>query len=231
MSALAIDLRGRIGELELDVRFESSAVVTAFVGPNGAGKSTLLRMLAGAPLSIEGTVTIAGVTIVDTSRGLVMPPGERRVGYLPQSLALFPHLSVLDNVSFGCRDHVKARAVLERVGCAALEARRPAQLSGGEAQRVALARALAADPHALLLDEPLAALDVAHRRAMRAFLGELLTERGRPALLVTHDARDLRALAGYVVVLERGRVVQAGTLAELARAPATDFVAELLAPV
>ena len=231
MSAWSVDLRGRIGELTLDVRFESSAAVTALIGPNGAGKSTLLRVLAGAALPIEGRVRIAGQPMIDTAQRLALPAEQRRVGYLPQGLALFPHLSVLQNVAFGCSDLSTARRLLERVGCAALESRAPAQLSGGEAQRVALARALATEPHALLLDEPLAALDVAHRRTLRAFLAELLAERARPTLLVSHDARDVRALAGHAVVLERGRVVQQGTLAELERAPATEFVAELLGAV
>jgi ABC-type sulfate/molybdate transport systems ATPase subunit len=236
MSTFAIDLRGRIGTLELDVRFETSATITAVIGPNGAGKSTLLRMLAGAPLSVEGTASVQGGALIDTARNLCVPPDARRLGYLPQGLALFPHLSALENVAFGCAGdralrERRARELLQSAGAAHLADRLPKQLSGGEAQRVALARALAPEPRALLLDEPLAALDVSHRRTMRSFLGALLEESGRPALLVTHDARDVLALAQYVVVLERGKVVQQGTAEQLAAAPATELVAELLGSV
>jgi len=236
MSTFAIDLRGRIGSLELDVRFETSAAITAVIGPNGAGKTTLLRMLAGAPIAVEGTASVQGGTLIDTARNVCLPPDARRLGYLPQGLALFPHLSALQNVAFGCagdgaqREH-RARELLQSAGAAHLADRLPKQLSGGEAQRVALARALAPEPRALLLDEPLAALDVSHRRSMRSFLGALLEDSGRPALLVTHDARDVLALAQQVVVLERGKVVQQGTVEELSAAPATELVAELLGSV
>jgi len=235
-STFAIDLRGRIGTLDLDIRFETSAAITAVIGPNGAGKSTLLRMLAGAPLRVEGTASVQGGTLIDTARNLCVPPDARRLGYLPQGLALFPHLTALQNVAFGCagdaelRDR-RARELLASAGAAQLADRLPKELSGGEAQRVALARALAPEPRALLLDEPLAALDVSHRRTMRSFLGELLEASGRPALLVTHDARDVLALAQHVVVLERGKVVQQGTAQALAAAPATELVAELLGSV
>jgi ABC-type sulfate/molybdate transport systems ATPase subunit len=236
MSSFAINLQSRIGTLELDVRFESRAAITALVGPNGAGKSTLLRILAGAPIAASGTASVQGGPLIDSSRGLWVPPDARRVGYLPQGLALFPHLTALENVAFGCagddeRSARRARELLKSVGAAHLAERFPNALSGGEAQRVALARALGPEPRALLLDEPLAALDITHRRSMRSFLGELLRESGRPALLVTHDARDVLALAEHVVVLERGKVVQQGSADELASAPATDFVAELLGSV
>ncbi|MCH9680171.1 MAG: ATP-binding cassette domain-containing protein, partial [Deltaproteobacteria bacterium] len=151
---------------------------------------------------------------------------------------LFPHLSALDNVAFGLahgpvassrtqrRD--AAMALLERLGCPALASRMPAGLSGGERQRIALARALVVDPDLLLLDEPLSALDIASRRSMRTFLVEHLTQRAKPAIIVTHDPRDIRALDAETFVLEGGRIVQRGTSGALQQAPATDFVAELL---
>jgi len=236
MSTFSVELRGRIGTLELDIRFESSAAITAVVGPNGAGKSTLLRVLAGAELAMQGKASAAGGTLFDSARSLWVPPEARRLGYLPQGLALFPHLNVLDNVAFGCAGDAQQRLSQAAMQLRSVEAehlaeRMPAQLSGGEAQRVALARALAAQPRALLLDEPLAALDVAHRRSTRAFLAALLRQNERPALLVSHDARDVRALAEHVVVLEHGKVIQQGSADELARAPASDFVAELLGTV
>jgi molybdate transport system ATP-binding protein len=236
MSTFSVSLQSRIGTLELDVRFESDAAITAIVGPNGAGKSTLLRILAGAPIAATGSASVQGGPLIDSASGLWVPPDARRLGYLPQGLALFPHMSALENVAFGCAGSAeasahRARALLKSVAAEHLAERIPTALSGGEAQRVALARALGPEPRALLLDEPLAALDITHRRGMRAFLGQLLRDSGRPALLVTHDARDVLALAEHVVALEHGKVVQQGSAQELARAPATEFVAELLGSV
>lgn len=236
MSTFAVSLQSRIGTLALDVRFESDAAITALVGTNGAGKSTLLRILAGAPIAATGSASVQGGPLIDSARALWVPPDARRLGYLPQSLALFPHMTALENVAFGCAGSAeesaqRARQLLESVAAEHLAERMPKALSGGEAQRVALARALGPEPRALLLDEPLAALDITHRRGMRAFLGQMLRDSGRPALLVTHDARDVLALAEHVVVLEHGKVVQQGSAQELASAPATDFVAELLGSV
>jgi ABC-type sulfate/molybdate transport systems ATPase subunit len=156
---------------------------------------------------------------------------------VPQSYALFPHLSAVDNVSFGLASRAhsqpaharreQARRWLAELGSAGLAQGVPRELSGGEQQRVALARALIVEPDVLLLDEPLAALDTTSRRTMRAFLAGHLQKRARPALVVSHDVKDVLALGGQVAVLENGRVVQRGSAQELARHPNTAFVAEL----
>jgi molybdate transport system ATP-binding protein len=231
-----IELRGRIGGLVMDVRLEAGDGPTIVVGPNGAGKTTLLRAIAGADTGLQGIIRLGDHTLLDTTAGVCLPPDARRIGYVPQGLGLFPHLSALDNVAFGLSGRgpaarLRAEAALERLGARQLAARRPHELSGGERQRIALARALAPEPAGLLMDEPLSALDVGQRRRTRAFLAEHLRRAGRPALVVTHDLRDILVLDGELIVLEAGRVVQQGRAEALARAPATEFVADLLEPL
>jgi ABC-type sulfate/molybdate transport systems ATPase subunit len=228
-----VDVRMRLGALDLDVAVEGSEEPVALIGPNGSGKTTLLRTIAGAYRPEAGRIRVDGETLFDSTTGVDAPPEARRVGYVPQGYGLFPHLTVLDNVAFGwlqgsslSKDERRARAseLLDRVGCTALADRPPAGLSGGEQQRVALARALAVRPGILLLDEPLAALDARARRVVRSYLAEYLAGRKGPALVVSHDARDVRALNGPVCVIEQGRIVQRGRAEELAAAPATEFV-------
>jgi molybdate transport system ATP-binding protein len=230
-----VELRGRIGSLALDLCFEAGDGPTIVIGPNGAGKTTLLRAIAGADMGLRGRVRLGDRTLLDTAGGVCLPPDARRLGYVPQGLGLFPHLRALDNVAFGCgrgpAARQRAHAVLERLGAPHLADRRPHELSGGERQRIALARALAPEPHGLLLDEPLSALDAGQRRRTRAFLAEHLRRAGRPALVVTHDLRDILAIDGEILVLEAGRVVQQGRADELARAPASELVEELLGPL
>jgi molybdate transport system ATP-binding protein len=226
MTGLTATLRVRRGQFALDAEFAVPAGgVLGVIGPNGAGKSTLLLALAGAIGLDEGAVAIDGVE-VDAA------PERRGVGVVFQDALLFPHLSVLDNVAFGPRERGQTRAAaralarswLDRLGIAPLAHRRPGGLSGGEAQRVALARALAVAPRLLLLDEPLAALDVEVRDAVRADLAAHVHDFGGVTVVVAHDREDVAALAEQVLVIEAGRVVQRGTLAELTAAPATEFV-------
>ena len=229
-----VQVRMRLGVLELDVDLEGGDEPVALIGPNGSGKTTLLRTIAGAHRADAGRIRIGEEDVFDGATGLDLPPEARRVGYVPQGYGLFPHLSVAENVAFGSiarsprqgREARRARAgeLLQRVGCVHLIDRRPAGLSGGEQQRVALARALAVEPNMLLLDEPLAALDAQARRAVRNYLAEHLSQRSGPALVVSHDLRDVRALGGPVCVIEDGRIVQRGLPDELAARPATDFV-------
>ena len=199
------------------------------VGPNGAGKTQTLMMILGATRPSRGRVTLDGRPLFDDERGVDLPVEQRRIGFLPQRYALFPHLDVLSNVGYGIaapsRDERRrlAREMLRELDAEALATRRPAELSGGETQRVALARALASRPRALLLDEPLAALDVSLRRDMRRFLAERLRAWSLPTVVVTHDRADAEALDGEVVVLEAGAVVQRGRLAELAARPGHPF--------
>jgi molybdate transport system ATP-binding protein len=200
--------------------------VLGIVGPNGAGKSSILAAIAGL-VDAAGAIRLG-------DRELAGVPAERRgVGLVFQDFLLFPHLTVRDNVAFSARvrgrgwtaARAKADPWLSRFDLTELAERHPNALSGGQAQRVALARALAADPAVLLLDEPMASLDVEIRDAVRADLAGHLREFGGPAIVVTHDRDDAAALCDEVLVLERGRVVQRGTLAELAAAPATAWVA------
>jgi ABC-type sulfate/molybdate transport systems ATPase subunit len=222
-----------MGTLDLDLDLRGDDTPVAIIGPNGSGKTTLLRTIAGAYRPDAGMIRVSEDTLFDADSGVDLPPERRGVGYVPQGYGLFSHLSALDNVAFswisrGVARMERRRAALrlmERMGCAHLADRSPATLSGGEQQRVALARALTAEPRMLLLDEPLAALDAPSRRAIRSYLAEHLAERHGPALVVSHEARDIHALKAFVYVIERGCVVQSGTAEALASAPATEFVA------
>jgi molybdate transport system ATP-binding protein len=230
-------VRLRRGALDLDVAIAGHpGTITAVLGPNGAGKTTLLEALVGTLAIDDGHLRLGGRSLDDPATGAFVPPEGRRVGYVPQDLLLLPHLRVVDNVAFGLRAAGRPREVaravamawLEVVGLADRARDRPASLSGGQAQRVALARALAVDPALLLLDEPLAALDASTRGATRRDLRAHLAGVGAVTVLVTHDPLDALTLAHDVVVLEAGRVTQAGPTAEVAARPRTRYVADLL---
>jgi molybdate transport system ATP-binding protein len=237
MSALEVELQGTAGTLPIEIAFRAQARPLVLVGPNGAGKTQTLMMILGATRPSRGRVTLDGAALFDAEHGLDLPVEQRQIGFLPQRYALFPHLDVLSNVGYGIAapDRAErlrlAREMLRDLDVEALATRHPAELSGGETQRVALARALAARPRALLLDEPLAALDVSLRRDVRRFLTERLRIWSLPTVVVTHDRADAEALDGDVVVLEGGAVVQRGQLAALAAHPATPFVKRLVAGV
>lgn len=234
---LVADVGVALGPLELDAHLGAGpGEVVAVMGPNGAGKSTLLRALVGLTPLDHGSIALDGEVLDDPDSGRFVPPDRRRVGVVFQDLVLFPHLTAVDNVAFGLREAGRDRAGAQRTAAAWLDrvglgdvAERPApQLSGGQAQRVALARALAPEPRLVLLDEPLTALDAATRAEVRRDLGRHLRDLAVPAVVVTHDAVDAVALADRVVVLEAGRVVQTGALAELSSRPRTRYVADLL---
>jgi molybdate transport system ATP-binding protein len=210
----------RAFDLELTLDVESTV---ALVGPSGAGKTTVLRAVAGLTRPQSGRIAAGGDTWFDGARGVCLAPDRRRVGLVFQDYALFPHMTVRQNVEYGRRR--KADEYLERFGIAGLEGARPHELSGGERQRVALARALAREPDVLLLDEPLAALDAHTKTTVRSELQELLAGLAIPALLVTHDFEDAAALADRVGVLVDGKLLQSGTAAELVARPADPFVA------
>nr|WP_216845738.1 ABC transporter ATP-binding protein [Rathayibacter sp. VKM Ac-2857] len=219
---------------DIALRVEAGTT-TAVLGPNGAGKSTLVGLLAGLLRADDGRATLAGVTLFDSARRLHLPPHRRRIALLAQDPLLFPHLSVLDNVAFGPRSTGSGRSAavgtartwLEAVDAVDLADRRPAQLSGGQAQRVALARALAPSPELLLLDEPMAALDVSVAPLLRRMLRRVLP--GRTTILITHDVLDAYTLADRVVVLHDGRVIENGPTHEVLERPQSPFTAELAA--
>ncbi|MGH2571114.1 MAG: sulfate/molybdate ABC transporter ATP-binding protein [bacterium] len=226
--ALHVDAAISFGRFALDAAFAvEPGEVVALVGPNGSGKTTCLGVIAGLLRPDRARIVLGERVLMDTERGVDVPPERRGVGLLFQDFALFPHLTVEDNVRYGARSREAPRAWLERLGIAALAHERNRRLSGGQRQRVALARALAAEPEALLLDEPLAALDVATRASVRAELRRFLADVGLPTIVVTHDPVDALVLGTRIVVLEEGRVTQAGPLDELLGKPRTAFVAQL----
>ncbi|HEV2591196.1 MAG TPA: ABC transporter ATP-binding protein [Gaiellaceae bacterium] len=208
----------RAFDLELSLRVASTV---ALVGPSGAGKSTVLNAVAGLVRPSAGKIVCAGE--VWSGPGAFARPEERSVGLVYQDYALFPHMTVRQNVEYSRRHH--ADAYLERLGISHLTNAKPARLSGGERQRVALARALAREPRVLLLDEPLSALDAHTKVGVRGELQQLLAELDIPVLLVTHDFEDAAALAGSVGVLVDGRLRQLGSPAELVSSPSDPFVA------
>ncbi|HEY6875124.1 MAG TPA: ABC transporter ATP-binding protein [Candidatus Dormibacteraeota bacterium] len=225
-------VRLRQGDLELDVKLEiKPGEVVALLGPNGAGKTTLLRALAGLVPIDSGYVRLDGLTLEDTSTRTYVPTEKRPIGFVFQDYLLFPHMSVLDNVAFGLRGaDAKSHAAswLERVGLRDFTASRPQQLSGGQRQRAALARALGPDPRLLLLDEPMAALDASARAEVRRDLKRHLSTFEGIRLLVTHDPLEAVALADRLLVIEKGRLVQEGTPAEVAARPRSAYVADLV---
>ena len=198
----------------------------ALVGPSGAGKTTVLRAIAGAIRPAAGRVAVGERVLFDRDRRIDLPPEARRVGYVFQEYALFPHMTVRDNVGFAGRARVDE--LLERFGIAGLADARPGALSGGERQRVALARAIAGDPQVLLLDEPLSALDAHTRERVRAELRGLLHDLALPTVMVTHDFQDATALADRVGVIVAGRVRQMGTPEGLLAEPEDAFVASFV---
>ena len=227
----------RLGTLDLDVSIEAApGEIVAVLGPNGAGKSTFLRAVAGLVPLTAGRVELDGVVLEDAARDIHLAPERRPIGVVFQDYLLFPHLSVLENVAFGLRARgvgardarVTAGSWLDRLGVADYAQARPRTLSGGQAQRVALARALAIDPRLLLLDEPLAALDASSRGAVRRDLKRHLASFAGIRIVITHDPLEAVALADRLVILERGRVVQTGSPAEVTQRPRSRYVADLV---
>jgi len=226
-----------LGSLALDVELAvDDGEVVALLGPNGAGKTTVFRCLAGLLPLDGGHIRVDGRALDDPTDGVFVRPERRPVGVVFQDYLLFPNLSALENVAFGLRARgvaareARGRAAswLERVGLADHAAHRPSALSGGQAQRVALARAMATEPRLLLLDEPLAALDAGTRGEVRRDLRRHLDAVDGVHLLVTHDPVDAYALADRVIIIESGRIVQSGTLADVTARPRSRYIADLV---
>jgi molybdate transport system ATP-binding protein len=232
---LSLAVETELGDLGLQVELEVAAgECLALAGPSGAGKTSVLRIAAGLLSPERGRVTCGERVWLDRAGGIDLPPEQRRCGFVFQHYALFPHLSAWQNVGYGLpRRERRARAheLLERLGLAHRADARPATLSGGERQRVALARALAVRPDALLLDEPLSALDARTRASAGRELAAVLHEAGVPTLLVTHDFQEAALLGDRVGVMDLGKVVQLGSASELAAEPASTFVADFTGAV
>lgn len=235
---LDVELQASLRAFDLEIGLEVEAGrCIALVGPSGAGKSSVLRAVSGLLRPGEGRIECDGDLWLETNAGVDLAPERRRCGYVFQDYALFGHMSAWRNVAYGLahvpRSSRRAAAVglLGRFGIDHLADARPATLSGGERQRVALARALGSRPSALLLDEPLGALDASTRAGATRELHELLDAAGVPTLLVTHDFVEASALAEEVAVIEEGAIVQRGAPDELAAAPASAFVADLIGAI
>jgi len=218
----------------LDVALESPAGFTILFGASGAGKTTLLNCIAGIIRPDSGRVTASGTILFDAERRVCLPTAQRRVGYVFQDLALFPHLTAEQNIAYGLgkldRQEQKSRtgSILSSFRIEHLRLRKPAQISGGERQRIALARALVTDPRVLLLDEPLAALDLPTKSLILDDLRRWNEEHRVPILYVTHSRDEVFALGERVLVLDRGRIIAQGTPHDVMTAPRLETVAQLL---
>ncbi len=215
--ALQLSVSDGRRRFDLDVAFATSAPVVALYGPSGAGKSLTLQAMAGLLAPRAGHVRLGGRTVFDAAQGINVPARERQVGYLFQHYALFPHLSVRQNIAFGltswhrrlrAADAQRVDALIESFGLGPMAASRPATLSGGQQQRVALARALACNPQVLLLDEPFAALNPMLRQQLREELAAVQRRWGIPMVMITHDIEDVLALANTAYLLDSGRVLR-----------------------
>jgi molybdate transport system ATP-binding protein len=233
---LDADIQLRLSRLNLDAALAvTSGEVVALLGPNGSGKSTVLRALAGLLPLTAGKVTLDGAVLEDPSVRTRIAPEKRPVALMFQEYLLFPTMSALENVAFGLRargvDRTEARskaaAALERLGIGQVATARPTAMSGGQQQRVAMARALVTEPKLLLLDEPLAALDVSTKAEVRRHLRSVLRDSRSANVLVTHDLLDAVALAQRMIVIEDGGIVQTGTPAEVTARPRSRYVADL----
>jgi molybdate transport system ATP-binding protein len=222
--ALRLHVEDRNRRFDLDVRFATAVPFAALYGPSGSGKTLTLQAMAGLQRPTSGHVRLDGRTLFDSALGIDVPPPQRRIGYLFQDYALFPHLSVRENVAFGLtswRSRRLTAAQRERIdsllasfGLADLASSRPATLSGGQRQRVALARALACEPQVLLLDEPFASLNPMLRQSLRQELAQVRRQWGIPVLMITHDIDDVLELADAAFVYQGGRVVREVDLRE-----------------
>lgn len=217
MSGLAVALRARLPGFDLDISWEIGAQLAVLFGPSGSGKSLTLRLISGLAAPDAGRIVAGEALLLDTARRVSLPPQRRCIGYVFQDLALFPQMTVIENVLYGGhglepRERAsRAEALVRRFGLSGLQDRRPGEISGGQRQRVAFARALLRRPSVLLLDEPFSALDAPLRRSLGELLREVQREFRLPAVLVTHDAGEAAALADTIILYAEGRVVRQGT--------------------
>jgi len=233
---LSVQVRKALSEFELEIAFEVNPAETLVViGPSGCGKTTTLNIIAGLVEPDEGHVSLTERPLWDSGARIDVPTEQRRIGYVFQDFALFPHMTVADNVAYGLRARKSPKAAipgkvdeaLSLLGIRHLRERKPGQLSGGERQRAALARAIACEAEILLLDEPLGSLDAQTRNQVRGELQRLLRLVHRIVIMVTHDYIDALTFGDQICVLDRGKVLQIGNRLELLRHPKSRFVAEL----
>ncbi len=237
---LTVSLHHRLRHFRLNIEFEVPLGLIVLFGPSGAGKSLTLRALAGLLHPERGQIIVDGHVLFESTKHINLPPQQRRVGYVPQHYALFPHLTVAENIAFGLPKApvwsrwrkrpamVRTAELLSALELEGLEQRYPRTLSGGQQQRVALARALAAEPYLLLLDEPFNALDATVRERLREALQQFQRRFALPILLVTHDRLEAQQLADTLIVIQNGRVMQVGTGEMVFRAPRTADLARLV---
>jgi molybdate transport system ATP-binding protein len=231
---LSVDFEKRLGEFHLRPAFEAEDELVVLLGPSGSGKSLTLQAIAGLLRPDHGRIELPAGPVFDSEAGLDLPPQARNVGYVVQDLALFPHLSVAENIAFGINRWPKpiqaerVRELIELLSLQGLESRLPRAISGGQQQRVALGRALAARPRVLLLDEPFTALDAPIRHALRRELSRLRRQLGISALFVTHDLQEAYALADRIAVYDDGAVLQCAPRQDVFGRPASVRVARLL---
>jgi ABC-type Fe3+/spermidine/putrescine transport system ATPase subunit len=219
-----------------DVTFEFEKGIISFLGPSGCGKTTLLRSIAGLEIPDSGSIAIADKVQTSIADGILVPPYSREIGFVFQNYALWPHMTVFNNVAFGLKLRKKSAAdikrkvmaALELVGLQGREQRFPSQLSGGQQQRVALARSLALEPRLILLDEPLSNLDAKLREEMRVELKKLIKQVSISALYVTHDQEEAFTISDAVVVMDAGKILQYGAPDEIYNRPAHPFVASFV---
>jgi len=231
--ALDVQLEKKLPHFELNIAFSAAEAPLSILGPSGAGKTMLLRCIAGLERADRGRISLGERVLLDSERGIRVPARQRRVGMVFQNYALFPHRTVAENIAFGMRGlSSEKRAgrvseLIERTHLKELANRYPRALSGGEQQRAALARALAIDPEALLLDEPLSALDTHLRSQVEKQLQEIFSFYRRPALLVTHNIEEAYRLGDRLLVLSRGRMAACGPKEDVFRHPPTREVAQV----
>lgn len=229
MTVLAVDVEKTLDGFTLAVRFEATGGVTALFGPSGAGKTTVVNMIAGLLAPDRGFIALDGDILFDAAKGINVPPHRRHIGYVFQEGRLFPHLNVRQNLDYGRRMRGHPRQpdefarIVDMLGIAHLLDRRPRLLSGGERQRVAIGRALLMRPRLLLLDEPLASLDAAHKRDILPYLIRLRDNANVPMVYVSHAAAEVRRIATHVVRLDAGRVAASGGVELLSEANADEL--------
>lgn len=231
---LSVRIHKRLGDsFDLDLAFAAPPGITILFGPSGAGKTTLLDCIAGLSTPDSGRISVGNSVLFDSTAAIDLPTGERRIGYVFQEVALFPHLTVAENVAYGLAGTSpqerkgRVQQALSTLGVASLSQRKPTQLSGGERQRVALARALVTQPRLLLLDEPLVALDLPVRMRIAEDLRRSIQNLPIPVLYVTHSRDEVFMLGENLLVLEHGRLLAQGTPHEVLSAPRAETVAQL----